>query len=123
MRPVRRPNFQPAPEPPPEDEVDDVADDSPPVFADEPPVTVPAYGSGGPVETRPHWVARNERVQGRRIAQLRRSSGEERGVSRASPTGMLPTFATAAISGEIRQILITTAVMVAVIIALALVLR
>jgi hypothetical protein len=36
---------------------------------------------------------------------------------------MLPTFATAAISGEIRQILITTAVMVAVIIALALVLR
>jgi hypothetical protein len=94
-----------------------------PVFADEPAVTVPGYGASGPVETRPHWIARNERVQGRRLAQLRRSSGEERGVSRSSATGVLPTFAIGSIAAEIRQIAITTGAMVALLIVLAIVLR
>jgi hypothetical protein len=120
VRPVRRPTFQPAPEAPSEPIEDDEA---PPTFADEPAVTVPAYGAGGPVETRPHWIGRDQRVQGRRLAQLRRSSGEERGAPRSSVTGMLPTFATGSITGEIRQILITTGVMVVFLIVLALVLR
>jgi len=120
VRPVRRPSFQPAPQPPSEP-IDD--DDAPPTFADEPAVTVPALGATGPVETRPHWTGREQRVQGRRLEQLRRSSGEERGAPRSSVTGMLPTFATGTITGEIRQILITTAAMVALLIVLALILR
>ena len=102
---------------------DGESEDAPPVFADEPAISVPAYGAGGPVETRPHWIGRNDRVQGRRLAQLRRSSGEERGAPRSSATGMLPTFAAGYISGEIRQILITSAAMVALIVVLAIVLR
>jgi hypothetical protein len=95
----------------------------PPTFADEPAVTVPGYSSSGPVDTRPYRNALSERVQGRRLAQLRRSSGEERGAPRSSTTGMLPTFGIGYISHEIRQIAITTAAMVALIVVLAIVLR
>jgi hypothetical protein len=42
---------------------------------------------------------------------------------RSSTTGMLPTFATGAIGGEMRQIILTTVAMVAVIVVLAFVLR
>ena len=118
VRPVRRPNFQPAPEPQTAED-----EDAPPSFADEPAISVPAYGAGGPVETRPHWIDRDQRVQGRRLAQLRRSSGDERGAPRSSATGMLPTFATGYISHEIRQIALTSVAMVALIVVLALVLR
>jgi hypothetical protein len=121
VRPVRRPNFQSAP-PAPTEPIDD--DDDAPTFADEPAVQIPnGFGSGGPVETRSHWIGRDQRVQGRRLAQLRRSSGEDRGGPRSSATGMLPTFPTGTITSEIRQILITTGVMVAVLVVLAIVLR
>jgi len=117
-RPVRRPNFQPAPEPRTDDE-----ENGSPVFADEPPVSVPPYAMGGPVETRPHWIARPDRAQGRRLAQLRRSSGEERAAPRAGAAGQLPSFATGYIGGEMRRIMITTIAMVAVVVVLTLFLR
>jgi hypothetical protein len=119
VRPVRRPNFQPAPEASSEP----LDEDEEPTFADEPVGAIPGLGSTGPVDTRTQRVARDQRVQGRRLEQLRRSSGEERGAPRSSATGMLPTFATGTITGEIRQILITTGAMVALLIVLALVLR
>jgi hypothetical protein len=93
------------------------------VFADEPAVSVPVYGAVGPVETRPHWVAHPDRVQGRRLAQLRRSSGEERIAPRAGGGGQLPTFSREFIAQEMRRILITTAAMIAVIVALTFLLR
>ena len=120
MRTVRRPTFQPAPEPAEEDG-DSTADE--PIFSDEPAVPVAGLAASGPVETRPHWTARNERLQGRRLAQLRRSSGEARGTPRVGTTGMLPSIASGYIRDEIRQILITTAVMVAVLVVLTFALR
>ena len=120
VRPVRRPNFQPAPEPSPEG--GELEDDEP-SFADAPVGAIPGIGTTGPVETRPHWNARNERVQGRRLAQLRRSSGEERGPPRSSSVGMLPTFAAGYIRDEIRQILLTTGAMIALLVVLTFVLR
>jgi hypothetical protein len=117
-RPVRRPNFQPAPQPTIADEDEDA-----PTFADEPAVTVPAYGATGPVETRPHWVSRSDRAQGRRLAQLRRSSGEERAAPRAGAAGQLPVYERAYITGELRRILITTVAMVALVLVLAVLLR
>ncbi len=57
------------------------------------------------------------------MAQLRRSSGEERGQRGALPGGQLPTFATGYITHEIRQIVITTGIMIVILIALALILR
>lgn len=93
-----------------------------PAFADEPAVTVPPLGATGPVETRPHWVSRTDRAQGRRIAQLRRSSGEERGTAR-SGAGQLPTFGRDFIAGEMRRILITTGALVCVLVVLTFVLR
>lgn len=116
-RTVRRPNFQPAPEAPAG------ADDAPPTFADEPVLAVPVYGDGGPVETRPHWISRDDRTQGRRMAQLRRSSGETRGTARAGSTGQLPTFSREFVKDEIRRILITTGALVAVLIGLTIGLR
>jgi hypothetical protein len=117
-RTVRRPNFQPAPEQgsAPEDE-------APPTFADEAVAAVPAYGATGPVETRPHWIGRDDRVQGRRLAQLRRSSGEARGTGRAVATGQLPTFSRAFVHDEIRRILVTSGALVAVLIVLTIALR
>ena len=123
MRQVRRPNFQPAPEPPSEP-IEEDSGEAPPTFADEAAISIPAYGAGGPVETRPHWISRDQRVQGRRMAQLRRSSGEDRGVARTTTsTGMMPTFAMGSISGEIRQILITTGAMLVLIVVLTVLLR
>lgn len=117
VRPVRRPSFRPAPESPPEDEA---PEDAEPTFADEPAVSVPGYGAGSPVETRPHW---NTRVQGRRLEQLRRSSGEARGLARSGGSGTLPTFPMGFIRDEIRQVMITTAVMVVVLVVLTVLLR
>jgi hypothetical protein len=116
-RTIRRPNFQPAPEPAGD------RDDAPPTFADEPVLSVPVYGVTGPVETRQHWIARDERLQGRRLAQLRRSSGETRGVARAGLSGQLPTFSREFVRDEIRRILIVTGALVAVLIALTIGLR
>jgi hypothetical protein len=56
------------------------------------------------------------------MAQLRRSSGDER-AARRGMNGQLPTFATGYITHEIRQIAVTTVVMVAILIALTIVLR
>jgi hypothetical protein len=56
------------------------------------------------------------------MAQLRRSSGDERGARRGM-SGQLPTFATGYITHEIRQIAVTTVVMVVVLIVLTIVLR
>jgi hypothetical protein len=124
VRPVRRPNFQRAPEAPSNGSDAEVEDqEAAPTFADEPAMTLPAFGAGGPVETRPHWVSRDQRAQGRRMAQLRRSSSEQRGTTRAGATTPLPTFSTGFILGEMRQILITTAAMLALVVVLALVLR
>ncbi len=128
VRPVRRPNFQPAPDAPSTDsdvEENEEDEEAPPTFADEPvaPDAAALCGATGPVETRPHWISRDQRAQGRRMAQLRRSSGEERGSRRGSGASQLPTFAVGYISHEIRQIVITTFGMIALIVFLALVLR
>jgi hypothetical protein len=56
------------------------------------------------------------------MAQLRRSSSEDRGIRRGG-SGQLPTFATGYISHEIRQIAITTGIMMAILIALTIILR
>ena len=57
------------------------------------------------------------------MAQLRRSAGEGRAPTRAGATAPLPSFSTGFIVGEMRQILITTAAMVVLVVVLALVLR
>lgn len=122
VRPVRRPNFSPAPVPS-EIAEDERSGEDAPTFADEPAVTVPGLASGGPVETRPERISRDARAQGRRMAQLRRSAREDRVTPRAGATGQLPTFSAGYITGELRQITITTVAMVALIVVLALVLR
>jgi hypothetical protein len=123
VRPVKRPNFQPAPEPSTTED-ENLEDEEAPSFADEPAVAMPVgYGGSGPVETRPHRIARDQRAQGRRMAQLRRSSGETRGTARAGATAPLPSFSAGFITGEMRQILITTAAMLVLLVVLTLVLR
>jgi len=117
-RPVRRPNFRPAPEPAPAEDNNNGA----PALADTPVAAIPGLSATGPVETRPHWNARTDRVQGRRLAQIRRSMGEQRVAGRGA-TGQLPTLERAYVTREVRQITLTTVAIMAVIVVLAIVLR
>lgn len=132
-RPVRRPQFQPAPEaseetpedaPEAPEEIDEQFDEAPPQFADEPAVAMPVgFGASGPVETRSYRTAREQRAEGRRLAQLRRSTSEERVSSTRAATGQLPVFDRTFIAGELRRILITSVAMTILVVVLALALR
>ena len=85
-----------------------------PVFADTPAVAAAAGALGdarGPVETRLH----------RRLDRLTETR-EQRTAARIVP-GQLPAFERAYIVSELRQIGITSSVLLAVVIALALILR
>ena len=121
-RVTRRPGFAAAPEP--EERVDL---DGNPIFAEG--VSVPDatahWGTAGPVETRPHWIGatgqQSGRQPGRRMAQLRGEAPLER-ATRVS-AGQLPTFAPGYLSEELRRIAITSAVLFAAIIVLALIMR
>jgi hypothetical protein len=85
-------------------------------------VAIPAGFGASPVDTRPQRTGRVERAQGRRLAQLRRSSGEERGAAR-NALGQLPTFERDYIREELRRIIMTTASLTILLIVLAFVLR
>ena len=83
---------------------------------------MPGIGGSGPVETRSRSMGRNERAQGRRMSQLRRSASGEHSV-RTGASGQLPTFERDFIGSELRRIVITTSALLAVLIALTFILR
>lgn len=74
------------------------------------------------METRPHWMQREERAQGRRMAQLKRSTRESVPVSR-STAGQLPVLNRAHMVDDLRRITITTGVLTSLLIVLTLALR
>ena len=119
-RVARRPGF--APEPEPEERVDL---DGNPIFADSvaAPDATAQWGSAGPVETRPQWIAGTgrQRQPGRRMAELR-SAASGPGATRIA-AGQLPTFERGYLREELRRIAITAGSLFAIIIVLAIVMR
>lgn len=125
VRPVRRPNFRPAPGPASRD-VEEALEAGnghvPPAFTEQPAVPASAGNRSRALDAQTR-TSRDQRAEGRRIAQLRRSSREDRVAPRTSSTGLLPLVATGNVVKEMRQVLLTTAAMVVLLVVLALVLR
>jgi len=118
-KPARRLPAPPAPE-------TRTALDGSPIFADD--VAAPAatahYGVAGPIETRPHWIgqaAAAETPRRRRLEELRQR--QQPAPVRSAATGQLPTFERAYLVSELRRISITAGMLLALIVALAIVLR
>ena len=85
------------------------------------------FGSAGPVETRPHWVATQPapaRSRGRRIEQLRRSGGSSTQFAAAHVTNApLPVYERSFLVRELRSIAVISTALLGVIVALTFVLR
>ena len=115
-RPIRRNGLEPAAQHPSDH-------DGEPVFADEPPGVVPGVLPSGPVETRTHRAATaapERSATRRRLEQLQRNR-EDAPVRVIA--GQLPSYAPGYLASELRRIAITSGVLFAVIIILAIILR
>ena len=120
-RTIRRPDVAPTPQP-----AERTDAGGQPIFADDAALSAATapYGTTGPVETRPHWIgntAQQQRMPGRRTAQLRRAGAVE--ATARVTAGQLPTFERAFLADELKRIAVISVLLFAFVIVLALVMR